>query len=261
MLALTHVPSPDIQHCQLTHRARVPIDYDRAVRQHQEYGQALRDCGAEVVTLEVNRDFPDGCFIEDTAVVLDGVAVLASMGAESRRGEPAGVEPVLRRYREVRRIELPALLDGGDVLRVGRTLLVGLSSRTDRAGAAALEAIVRRYGYEVVPVPVRGCLHFKSACTALPDGRLLLNPDWLDGAALQGFRWVRVPDEEPDAANVALVGDRVCMAAGHPRTAERVRELGFEVRTIDLSEFAKAEGCVTCLSLLLASSPPIVFPE
>jgi dimethylargininase len=251
MLAITHVPSPNMQHCQLTHRTRAPIDYGRAVRQHEEYCRVLRGCGAGVLTLDANRDLPDCAFIEDTAIVFDEVAVLTTMGTESRRAEPAGVEPVLREYRGVRRVEAPATIEGGDVLRVGRTLLVGLSSRTNRAGVDALEAVVRRYGYDVVPVPVRGCLHLKSACTALPDQSLLLNPDWLDGAALRGFRWVRVPDEEPDAANVALVGSGVCVAASHPRTADRIRQLGFDVRPIDLSEFAKAEGCVTCLSILL----------
>jgi dimethylargininase len=252
MLALTHVPSPNLEQCQLTHRARSPIDHGRAVRQHEAYGRMLRDCGAAVRSLDVNRDLPDSVFIEDTAVVLDEVAVLASMGAPSRRGEPAGIEPELRQYREVERVGLPATLEGGDVLRVGRALLVGLSSRTNAAGVAALDAVGRRFGYEVRAVPVRGCLHLKSACTALPDGRLLLNPDWLDTAALRGFGLVFLPEEEPDAANALLVGARVCLPAAHGRTADLVRRLGFAVETVDVSEFAKAEGCVTCLSLLLA---------
>ena len=210
----------------------------------------LRRCGADVRTLVVNRGMPDSVFIEDTAVILDEVAVLASMGAPSRRAEPAGIEPELRKYREVERIEPPATVEGGDVLRVGRTLLAGLSSRTNAAGMGALRAIVRRFGYEVRPVPVRRCLHLKSACAALPDGRLLVNPAWLEVRALRGFALVRVPGPEPDAANALLVGERVCLSAAHPRTADLVRGLGFDVQTIDLSEFAKAEGCVTCLSLL-----------
>jgi dimethylargininase len=252
MIALTHVPSPNLEQCQRTFVAPAPIDHTLAVRQHGAYCAMLRACGAAVYTLDANRDLPDSVFIEDTAIVLDEVAVLASMGAPSRRAEPAGVEPELRKYRPVERVEPPATVEGGDVLRVGRTLLVGLSTRTNAAGVAALRAVAGRFGYEVTPVPVRHCLHLKSACAALPDGRLLVNPDWLDAAALGRFELVRVPPAEPDAANAALVGDSVCLPAAHPRTADLVRRLGFAVRTVDLSEFAKAEGCVTCLSLLLA---------
>jgi dimethylargininase len=241
--------------CERTYLEPAPIDLARAAQQHDAYCRMLQDCGARVRVLSVNRELPDCVFIEDTAIILDEVAVLTSMGASSRRAEPAGVEPVLREYREVTRVVLPATLEGGDVLRVGRELLVGLSSRTNTAGADALRAVAGRFGYKVTPVPVRGCLHLKSACTALPDGRLLANPAWLDVRAVSGFELVRVPDEEPDAANAALVGDRVCLPAAHPRTADLVCRLGFDVRTVDLSEFAKAEGCVTCLSLLLADRP------
>jgi dimethylargininase len=250
MLAITHVPSPNLDRCLRTHVAPAPIDYGRAVRQHEAYCQLLRRCGADVRTLDVNRQQPDCVFVEDTAIVLDEVAVLASMGHPSRCGEPAGIEPELRKYRAVERVEAPATIEGGDVLRVGRTLLVGLSARTNLAGVSALEAVARRYGYDVVPVPVHQCLHLKSACTALPDQSLLVNPAWLEAHALRGFTLVRVPQEEPDAANVALVGTSVCVAASHPRTADLIRQLGFDVQTVDLSEFAKAEGCVTCLSIL-----------
>jgi dimethylargininase len=251
MLALTHPPSPDLDRGQRLHVARVPIDYDRALRQHAAYCGMLRDGGTRVRTLGVNRDSPDGTFIEDTAVVLDEVAVLASMGSEARRGEPAAVEPELRPFRAVRRIEAPATLEGGDVLRVGRTLLVGVSSRTNPAGVRAFESIVREYGYRVRPVPVHGCLHLKTACTALPDGRLLVNPSWLDLHALGGFDTVRISDEEPWAANTLPLGGRVCLAAEHVRTADLLGRQGFDVRTVPLSEFAKAEGGVTCLALVI----------
>src|SRR5262249_18005260 len=141
-----------------TYVGREAIDYGRAVGQHEEYCGLLRQCGADVRTLDVNRDLPDCAFIEDTAIVLDEVAVLASMGAEARRPELDGIEPELRKYRPVQRVEAPAALEGGDILRMGRTLLVGLSLRTNAAGVSALEAIDRRHGYGVVPVPVRQCL-------------------------------------------------------------------------------------------------------
>jgi dimethylargininase len=253
MIALTMAPSPLLEQCELTHLHRTPIDYTVAVQQHDGYKAMLRACGADVRALDLNPNQPDGVFIEDTAVVLDEIAVLMSMGAASRRPELAAIEPVLREYRRVERVELPATIDGGDVVRVGHTLLVGQSSRTNAAGAEALERIVRPFGYTVIPVPVTGTLHLKSACTALPDGSLLVNPAWFDADAAGAFGMVPVPAEEPSAADVALVGDIVCMAAEHPRTAELVDALGFTVRTTPLSEFAKAEGAVTCLSLIFNS--------
>jgi dimethylargininase len=251
MLAITHLPSRRINEAERTYVAREAIDYDRAVRQHTEYCQMLRRCGVSVRTLDVNRDLPDCVFIEDTAIALDEIAVLASMGVESRRAEPARIEPVLREYRQVHRLDPGATLEGGDVLQVGRTLLVGLSSRTNSAGVAGLEAIVRRYGYRVVPLKVHECLHLKSACTALPNGTLLVNPAWLEMRVLRNFPIVEVPEEEPLAADILPIGRRVCVPAENVRSAELIRQRGFEVKTVDLSEFAKADGGITCLSLLL----------
>lgn len=250
LVALTHVPSPNIDQGERTHVERVPIDFPRAQLQHEAYRRLLEECGCRVRLLDVNRDHPDSVFIEDTAVVVEEVAVLASMGAAARRAEPARIEPVLREYREVRRLQPPATLEGGDVLRVGRTLLVGVTGRTNAAGIEALASLLHPFGYRVQAVRLRDCLHLKSACTALPDGRLLANPAWLDPEALHDFEIVPIPEEEPCAANVLLVHDTVVMDAAYPQTAARLRELGFDVRTVDLSEFAKAEGAVTCLSLL-----------
>ncbi len=249
-LALTHAPSPKMAQCQLTHLARVPIDLDLASRQHAEYCRALAECGATVRTLKANLEFPDCAFIEDTAIVLDEVAVVTSMGAPSRRKEPEGVLPELRKHREVRRVELSATIEGGDVLRIGRKLLVGHTARTNRAGIEALAAAARPYGHEVTVVTPRDCLHLKSACTALPDGSLLTNPAWLEAGALRGFSIIPVAETEPWAANVAVVGENVIAGAQYPLTVANLRQRGFQVRTVELSEFAKAEGAVTCLSLL-----------
>jgi len=203
------------------------------------------------MTLNLNSDQPDGTFIEDTAVVLDEVAVLASMGTDSRRDEPRAIEAVLREHREVAGIEPPAMLEGGDVLRVGRTLLVGASCRTNSAGIALFAAIGERFGYHFLPIPIRECLHLKTACTALPDGRLLINPAWINKSMLAEFDLIEVPAEEPWAANICLVNSTVVVAAAHWRTAEIIDHLGFEVKAVELSEFAKAEGGATCLSLLI----------
>lgn len=253
MLALTHRPSPEMAECQLTFVEREPIDFVLACRQHEAYCRVLSECGAEVRVLDVNASLPDCAFIEDAAVALDEAVIVGRMGAEARRPETAGIERELARLFPIHRIEPPATLEGGDVLRVGRMLLVGLSSRTNAAGVASLTELAGRYGYAVRPVPVRGCLHLKTACTALCDGRLLVNRDWLDGDALSGFDLVDVPIGEPWGANIACVGGSVCAAAASPRTADLIGRLGCDVRTVDLSEFAKAEGGVTCLSLLLCS--------
>ncbi|HEY2412295.1 MAG TPA: arginine deiminase family protein [Pirellulaceae bacterium] len=251
MLALTHLPSSKLQACERTFVAHEEIDYERALTQHAAYCDALRACRVRVVTLNVNADQPDSTFIEDIAVVLDEVAVLASMGTASRRDEPRAIEPIIREHREMVRIESPATLEGGDVLRVGRTLLVGTSCRTNHAGIALFAAIVERFGYRVMPIPIRECLHLKTACTVLPDGRLLINPAWINKSALTDFDLIEIPTDEPWAANVCLVNSNMLLPAAHARTANLIDSLGFAIRAVELSEFAKAEGGVTCLSLLI----------
>ena len=237
--------------CQLTFVARSAIDYERAMRQHADYCRALSDCGATVRTLDVNAALPDCVFVEDTFVVLDEVAIRCNLGAPSRRAEVAGIEPELTRLRPIERVEFPATLEGGDVLRIGRTLLVGLSSRTNAAGVETLARIGTGFGYNVRAIPVRGCLHLKTACTALPDGRLLVNLVWLDINSLRDFEQVCVPDAEPWGANIVCLANSVIAAAENVQTVDLVRNLGFDVRTVELDEFAKAEGGVTCLSMLL----------
>jgi dimethylargininase len=251
LTALVHVPSPRMNEAVRTHAAYETIDVARVAEQHAGYRRMLEGCGVTVRTLDVNRDHPDCVFIEDTAIVLDELAIMSSMGAPSRQPEPAGIEPELRRHRdEIVRIEPPATLEGGDVLRVGKTLLVGLTSRTNGRGIARLSEIVTPRGYLVVPVRLSGCLHLKTACTALPDGTLLLNPAWIDLGALLGFELLAVHDDEPHAANVVVAGDVVCTGEASPGTVAELVRRGFDVRTTDLSELAKADGCATCLSLL-----------
>lgn len=251
MLALTRPVSPTLDRCELTHRERVPIDVERARAEHAAYERALEAAGCRVVRVPAAPGLPDAVFIEDTAVVLDEVAVLARPGAASRRPEVDAVARALEEYRPIEAIRSPATLDGGDVLAVGRTVLVGLSARTTAAGAGQLRSILQPLGYEVRTVPVRGCLHLKTAATAVHDDTLLVNPDWLDPADLGGFRLVETAPGEPHAANVLRLGGRVVMAAGHPATAGRIRQIGAEVVEVDVSELMKAESGVTCCSLLV----------
>jgi dimethylargininase len=251
MLALTQTPSLRMDLGVRTYVGREQLDFSRVLDQHAGYCRALAAAGAGVRVLEVNSRFPDGVFLEDTAVILDKLAIVASMGTPARTEETLGVEQVLREYRDVVRLAPPAKLEGGDVLQVGKTLLVGLSQRTNSAGSEALSQVAKPLGYNVIAVPVRGCLHLKTACTALTDGRLLVHPSWLDVSPLRGFPLIPIPPQEPWAANVLLVGQTVVLAATHVRTAELIAKLGFQTRPVEISEFAKAEGGVTCLSLLI----------
>jgi dimethylargininase len=251
MIAITHLPSPAMGRGQRTYIDRLSIDCDLAAAQHAAYCRLLEDCGAEVCKLEVNLLLPDCAFVEDTAIVLDEVAILMPMGAESRRAETAGVEQELKKHREVLKIDVPATIEGGDVLRIGRKLLIGESSRTNRAGIDTLRSLIERFGYNVISVPVRECLHLKTACCALPDGRLLVNPGWLNTSALTEFECIPVPADEPWGANFATIGESLIVGASHVRTAEQIERFGFKAHRIDLSEFSKAEAGVTCLSILI----------
>jgi len=252
LIAVTHVPSPRLQDGERTYVGETTVDYALALRQHAAYRDALRACGADVITLDVNRALPDCVFVEDTAIVLDELAVMMSMGAESRRDEPAGIEPTLRRFRTNERVELPATIDGGDVVRLGRTLYVGISPRTNAAGVAALRDVVKRYGYTVIGVPVSGCLHLKSACSALPDGRVLVNREWIDASPLPSASLLDVPASEAWAGDVLVIGEKIIASDAFPETADLLEASGFDVVPVAVSEFAKVEGGVTCLSLLFA---------
>ena len=250
-IALVRELSPAIVHCELTHLAREPIDLDRARRQHASYVEALRELGCQVLDVAPLPEAPDGVFVEDTAVVLDELAVLTRPGAESRRAETPSIEAALRPFRTLVSIEAPGTLDGGDVMRTGRVLFVGATERTSAEGAASLARAVDRYGYEVRIVPVTGCLHLKSAVTEIADGLLLVNPEWVDPARFAGWSTVTIDPAETFAANALRLGHRVIHGSAFPRTAARIRAEGIEVHPVDADELAKAEGAVTCCSLIV----------
>jgi dimethylargininase len=249
-IALTRAVSPAIVHCELTHLERTPIDVDVARRQHEAYEQALAGAGYVVTRLPASDDMPDSVFIEDTAIVLDDIAVITRPGAASRRRELAAVEAALAAWRPIARIDAPGTVDGGDVLTVGRQLFVGQSSRTNREGIAQLHDIVQRHGYEVVAVDVTGCLHLKSAVTAAGPEAVLLNPAWVAKTPFARFDIITVHPDEPAAANLVSAGRTLIYPTAFPRTQERLEQRGYAVTTVDVSELAKAEGAVTCCSLL-----------
>ena len=255
LMATTREISPAIQDCQLTHLARAPIDLDRARAQHAEYEWALVEAGLTVRRLHAGPDMPDSVFVEDIAVIFDELALITRPGAESRRAETPAVIDALNHvqtlyFRPLAMIEEPATLDGGDVLVVGRQVFVGLSQRTNAAGIDQLRRILGRVDYSVRVVPVQKCLHLKSAVTSIGPETLLINRDWIPAEAFAGLELVDVHPEEPYAANALLLGDRLVYPAAFPKTRERLERRGLQVRTVDVGELAKAEGAVTCCSLI-----------
>jgi dimethylargininase len=251
LLAITRPVPPSITECELTHLERQPIDWARATEQHHEYECALQSLGCKLERLPVAPSQPDSVFIEDTAFVVDECAVIARPGAPSRRAETSVVADALRPYRQLAAIEAPATLDGGDVLRIGRRVYVGMSTRTNAEGIRQLAALLVPHGYSVESVVVRECLHLKTAVSALGDDRLLLNPRMVDGSAFGGASWIEIDPAEPSAANVIYVGKTVLIAANAPRTRRRLEANGYDVIEVDASELAKAEAGLTCCSVIL----------
>ena len=252
--ALTHKVSPRIAECQLTFVDRSPIDLRTAERQHEHYCDVLRKLGVVVSELSENESYPDSCFVEDTAIVVDELAIICSMGVPSRRGETGLIERELSRHRDVAHISLPATIEGGDVLRIGRRIFVGESSRTNREGVEELARLLEPSGYRVARVRTKGSLHLKSACTAIDEETLFVNPDWVELDALGGFKLAYTPAEEPWSANILRVGTTVCVQAGFPRAAELVASVAERVKTIDMSELRKAEAGLTCSSIIFDSA-------
>jgi dimethylargininase len=221
MIALTRAVSPRLAACELLELERVPIDAGRAVAQHRRYVAALARLGARVEELTALPEHPDGVFVEDTAVVLPELAVITRPGVASRQAEVESTAEALARYRPLQRLQAPACLDGGDVLRVGRVLYVGLSRRTNRAGADVLAAAVRPYGYAVYPVTLRGCLHLKSAVSLIPPDRILINAGWVDPAVFANTHPIEVAADEPAAANTLTLSHTTLVSTRYPHTAER----------------------------------------
>jgi len=253
-IALTRGISPAITRCELTHLLRVPIDLALARAQHAEYEKCLEEAGCRVIQLVAGADMPDCVFIEDIAIVLPETAIVARPGAASRRAETPAVAEALRLYRPLAQIEAPGTMDGGDVFVAGRRVYVGISRRTNPEGAGQLRAILAPYGYLVQEIEVRGCLHLKSAVTLVGENLLLINPAWLPREPFSSFERIEVDPREPSAANAALAGSQVICAAAFPRTRERLQARGLAVRSVDLSELAKAEGALTCCSLIFDSA-------
>jgi dimethylargininase len=252
LIAHVRAVSPRLADCALTHIGRAPIDTALAVAQHAAYVAALAAAGLKVRWLPAMADAPDGVFVEDAALLLDGHAVMTRPGQAARAAEVAATAAALAPRFAVRHLQ-SGRLDGGDVLRVGRVLYVGQSARSDAAGAASLADAVRDLGFSVVPVTVTGCLHLKTGATWLGEqeaGCLLVNPAWVDTAAFTGLELLHADTREPWAANTLSAGKTILMAAGNGRTAARAAARGLAVTELDISELQKAEAGLTCMSLV-----------
>jgi dimethylargininase len=249
-IALIREVSSSINQCKLTHLNRQPINIDLAHRQHLEYERQLLKLGFKVIRLSEEPDLPDAVFVEDTAVVLDELAVITRPGAISRRKEIDSIATALKYYRQLSFIEAPGHLEGGDVLMMDKHIYVGQSNRSNREGIRQFKAIVSKYGYRVKAVPLSGCLHLKSAVTHIADDALLVNSDWVDPDLFTQYKVLEIDGSEPYAANALRVDEKVIYPLSYPKTSARIQQSGIRVINIDVSEFIKAEGAVTCCSIL-----------
>ena len=251
VIAITREVSPRFNECEITHIERTPIDLSVARAQHHEYVNVLKKLGCEVIELPAEADLPDSVFVEDAAFILPEVAVITRPGADSRKRESESIIPVLSQYVNLVQVREPATVDGGDILVLGKKIYVGLSSRSNQEAINQLNKLLCEYGYTVTGVKTHDCLHLKSALTCVDDKTLLINKNWVDTRHFEQFDWIEVDSSEPFAANCLPIGKSIVFPTSFPKTRARLEEKGHKVITVDVSELAKAEGAVTCCSLLI----------
>jgi dimethylargininase len=254
LTAITRSVSPSINDCELSFISRQPIDLAIAREQHHAYEQLLARFGARVISLPAEPELPDSMFVEDPALVLDELAVIFPLGTETRRREAATIATALSPFRKLAHVKLPGMIEGGDILRWGRKLFVGLTERSNAEGISQLSRIVAPHGYQVVGVPVTGCLHLKSAVTSLGNNTLLANRAWFDSSFIDGYDWLDVDPAEPHALNALALAGTIIFPASFGRTHARIESRGFHVTPLDISELQKAESGLTCSSLLFEAS-------
>jgi dimethylargininase len=250
LTVITRAVSPALASCELSFIPRQPIDLGIAHQQHHAYEKLLASLGARVISLPAEPELPDSMFVEDPALVLDELAVIFPLGTETRRREAATIAAALAPFRKLAYVKFPGTIEGGDILRVGRRLFVGLTARTNADGISQLAGITAPHGYEVVSVPVSGCLHLKSAVTSLDGNTLLANRAWFDSSIFAGYQWVDVDPAEPHSANALALGGTIIFPASFGRTRARIAARGLEVTSLDISELQKAESGLTCSSLV-----------
>lgn len=251
VLAITRQVSPRFAECELTHLERTPIDLNLARAQHHAYVNALQELGCRVIELPAEPDLPDSVFVEDTAFILPEGAVITRPGADSRKPETESIIQALSPHIGLVQIHKPAIIDGGDVLVLDKDIYVGLSTRSNREAIDQLNELLRKYGYRAQGVQTHGCLHLKSAVTRVDEKTLLINPGWVDARHFAAFNLIEVDSSESFAANCLPIGDAILFPLAFPKTRAKLEERGYKVVTIDVSELAKAEGALTCCSLII----------
>jgi dimethylargininase len=252
-LAITRDVSPRFNECELTHIDRTPIDVHVAESQHHGYIQAIKKLGYAVLELPAEKDLPDSVFVEDAAIVLPEVALITRPGADSRKPETESIAVALRHYRELVSIETPGSLDGGDVLVLGKNIYVGLSTRSNQTAIDRMNQLLGKYGYHTQGVEMHDCLHLKTAVTRVDDKTLLINRRWVDVENFEGFDLIDVDESEPFGANCLPLGEAIIFPVAFPKTSAKLQAHGYKIEPVIVDELAKAEGAVTCCSLILAN--------
>lgn len=237
----------------MLHVPRQEFNIETATRQHAAYIAALAAAGVIVTVLPEEPELPDSTFVEDAVIMLDEAAVICRLATASRAPEAERIEHEIARFRPIYRIVGPGTIEGGDVLRIGKTIYVGISGRTNKEGIRQLDKIVRRYGYQVVEVSVTGCLHLKTGVTSPAEDVLIANADWIDLSPFGCFEILRVPVTEPWGANTLAINGEVLVAESSPLTADLLEAKGLRVKRLGISEFQKAEAGLTCLSVLYSA--------
>ena len=252
LIAVTRDVSPRFNECEITHIDRSPIDINIAQAQHHGYVQALKELGCAVLELPSEADLPDSVFVEDAAVILSEVALLTRPGADSRKPETESIAHALAPYREIVRIEAPATVDGGDVLVVGKKIFVGMSTRSNRNAIEQMNQLLGKYGYRTQGVELRDCLHLKSAVTRVDDETLLINRKWVDVEIFEGYKLIDIDPAESHAANCLPLNGSLIFPTAFPNTTSRLEACGYKIKPVAVDELAKAEGAVTCCSLIVS---------
>ncbi|HMU93071.1 MAG TPA: arginine deiminase family protein [Anaerolineales bacterium] len=250
-IAITRKISPRFNECEVTHIERTPIDLNVARAQHQEYVHALAALGCQVIELPEEPDLPDSVFVEDTAFILPEVAVITRPGADSRKPETESIIRALSSYRPLVHVTEPGTVDGGDVLVLGKNIYIGNSTRSNADAVRQIQQLLDHYGYTVTAVDMHDCLHLKTALTKVDDKTLLINPNWVDTSHFKGFDWIEVDSAEPFAANCLPVGDGIIFPTAFPKTSKKLEARGYKIQAVNVAELAKAEGAVTCCSLIV----------
>jgi dimethylargininase len=251
VIAITREISPRFNECEITHIKRTPIDLDVARTQHHEYVNVLKTLGCTVFELPAETDLPDSVFVEDTAFILPEIAVITRPGAASRKPETESILRALSPYIKLIQVREPATVDGGDVLVLGKNIYIGLSSRSNQTAIDQLNELLREYGYTVTGVKMHDCLHLKSAVTRVAEKTLLINKSWVDTHPFENFDWIEVDPVEPFAANCLPIGESIVFPTSFPKTRAKLENKGYKIVTGDVDELAKAEGAVTCCSLII----------